>query len=496
MDRRQFCRTTVAAGVAAAYPFFPGCDRNTPTATQADTSIAAVSFTGSEIELERAAIKELGESLSGPVLLSGHPSYDSARKIWNGMHDKRPALIAQCTSTDDVVNTVTFASERSLLVAVKGGGHSFPGKSTCDGGMMIDLSLMHAVDVDVENRTARAGGGALLAHLDNATFEHNLATTTGVVSHTGVGGFTLGGGMGRTDRIFGLAIDNLLAAKVVTASGEMLTASADENPDLYWAIRGGGGNFGVATEFVYRVHPFNPTTYGGMLTYDFDQAKDVLNFYAEFSENLPDEASVEPQFFLGENGERIIAVVVCYTGDHDTGHKVMAPLREFGKPVAGELGPTSYHEMQISADGEMAHGRQYYLKSGFLRELTREAIDAMVDNYEGEHLPGIFFQHLGGASSRVAPNATAFIHRSVHSNFGIVAVWDDDALADKSIAAVRRYYAAVQPHMAGFYTNLNEDTEKKTWGNYGANYPRLVEIKNKYDPTNLFRLNANIRPTV
>jgi len=252
MDRRNFCRTAVAASVAAAIPVLPGCGKKAPVATQADMSIRGISLNGAEIELEKAAIKELGESMTGPVLLSGHPDYDGARTIWNGMHDKRPALIARCMSNEDVSNAVTFARERELLVAVRGGGHSWPGKSICDDGLMIDLSQMNTVTADAESQRARAQGGALLGQLDAATLPKGLVTTAGVVSHTGVGGFTLGGGFGRLNRKYGLAVDNLRSAEIITADGQIRHVSDEQDADLFWALRGGGGNFGVVTEFEFQ----------------------------------------------------------------------------------------------------------------------------------------------------------------------------------------------------------------------------------------------------
>jgi FAD/FMN-containing dehydrogenase len=472
----------------AAAAAFPACG------TRVSDPILAVGLDGEELSLEASAVKELGESLSGQLLLSDSEGYDAARAVWNGMIDKRPALIAVCIDVADVQNAVTFASERGLLVAVRGGGHSVPGKSVCDGGMMIDLSSMHSVDVDPENRTAVAGGGALLGHLDKATLEHSLATTTGIVSHTGVGGFTLGGGFGRTDRKFGLAIDNVLAADLVTADGQWRHVSADENADLFWAIRGGGGNFGVATSITYRLHPFDPTIYGGSVVYPFEQAKDVLLFYAEYSESLPDEANVEPVGTVSPEGNEILVVEVAYAGDHKEAERVFAPLRAFGKPVFDDIGPLSYQELQTRYDGAMRHGLLNYLKSGFLPQLTPAAIESIVENFDSEHISMIWFQHLGGQTARVAPDATAFAHRGVHSNFGIQSYWTDGAESEARIAAVRKYHAAMEPHIGGFYTNLNEDTEQKTWGNYGKNYPRLATIKAQYDPENLFRLNANIKP--
>jgi FAD/FMN-containing dehydrogenase len=487
MKRRTFCKSTVAAAVAAT---FPACSMKS-----ADP-IAAVSSSGEELSLEAAAVKELAESLGGRLLLSENEGYEAARKVWNGMIDRRPALIAVCTSAADVQNAVTFASERGLLVSVKGGGHSFPGKSVCEGGLMIDLSSMYSVEVDAENKTAVAGGGALLGHLDAATHAHNLATTTGVVSHTGVGGFSLGGGLGRVDRKFGLVIDNLISVDLVTADGQLRQVSAEENPDLFWAIRGGGGNYGVATAFKYQLHDFDPQIYGGEIFYPFEQAKDVLLYFAQFTESLPDEANVELTAGPSPEGGRFFGIQVVYAGDHAKGEKVFAPLRAFGKPLSDNIGPMAYHTMQTAGDGIMRHGLLNYLKSGYLNEVTPAAIDAIVENYEGEHAPFFWTQHLGGQVARVAPDATAFQHRSVHSNFGINAIWSDESESESRIAALRKFYAAVEPHMAGFYTNLNEDSEEKTWGNYGANYPRLAKIKGQYDPNNLFRLNANIKPEV
>jgi FAD/FMN-containing dehydrogenase len=455
--------------------------------------IPAITGAGNEVSIESAAIAELADGLDGNVFLQADDGYDAAKRIWNGMFDdKKPAMIVQCRSVEDVANAVTFASERSLLVSVKCGGHSLPGKSTSDGGMMIDLSQMHAVDVDTGAMTARADGGSLLGHLDDATMPHKLLTTTGIVSHTGAGGFTLGGGFGRTDRKMGLAIDNLLAATVVTASGDVIRASADENADLFWGLRGGGGNFGVATEFVYRLHAFNPTVYAGNLFYDVD--KDFLEFYAELHETMPDEANIEPQLRPGEDGKAIADVGVTWCGDHAAGEKALAPMLAFPGLIRGELGLRSYHDIQTGADGFLGHGKQYYLKSSFLKELTPEVIDVIVE-FANRGAVNSWFQHLGGATSRIAPDATAYAHRDVAFNFGIMYIGEDPGQKEAKVAAVREYYKAMEPHMAGFYTNLNDDSEQKTWGNYGPNYPRLVEIKNKYDPTNLFRLNANIRPS-
>lgn len=491
MKRRTFCSNSIATGVAASL-YTSGAS----AFLNVVSNVAAVTSSGDSISIEKAAVSELADSLGGSLILPDSKRYNSVRKLWNGMIDRHPAMIVLCANASDVANAVTFAAERDLLVAVKGGGHSYPGKSSCDQGLVIDLSNMRNVTIDVGARTMSAGGGALLSQLDTGAIAHNMITTTGVVSHTGVGGFTLGGGMGRVNRKHGLAVDNVLAATLVTADGQVRRVSADENPDLYWAIRGGGGNFGVATEFQYRVHPFNPNPLAGNLTYPFDQAKSVLQNLAEHFETIADECSIEPGFGVSPEGDRYMYVTVCYAGDHASGEKVIAALRSIGKPTSDEIAPMSYQALQTSADGYFAHGRQNYLKSSFIKTLTPSAIDAMVDNYEGDFLPDTWIEHLGGAVGRVDPTTTAFSHRDVVMNYGISGVWDNPAESEQRIAKIREYYAAIEPHMSGFYTNLNEDTEQKTWGNYGVNYPRLVEVKNEYDPKNLFRLNSNIKPGV
>ena len=489
MHRRTFCKSAVAAAITTG---LSACGAR-QQANSPGLSIPAISLGGEELSLESAAVEELRGSLRGRLFLQGDEGYDAAKRVWNGMFDhKQPAVVVQCASTDDVVNAVNFSRERRLLVSVKCGGHSFPGKSTSDGGLMIDLSQMHSVAVDATGMTARVAGGALLAHLDGATLPLDLVTTTGTVSHTGVGGFALGGGMGRTDRLTGLAVDNILEATVVTAAGDVVRASEDENADLLWGLRGGGGNFGVVTEFVFRLHPFNPTVYGGDLVFAADRAS--LELYAEMLATAPDEANIEPFFFPGEDGRMLNAVGVTWSGDHAAGEKALAPMLEHPGLLAGGLGPKSYQAIQTQWDGATAHGMQNYLKSGFFDALTPAIIEIIVD-YANRGGTACWFQHLGGATARVAPDATAFTHRNVAVNFGIGYTSTDPAQNEAGIAAVREFHAALEPHMAGFYANLHQDEEERFPPNYGPNYPRLVELKNRYDPANLFRLNANVRPT-
>lgn len=487
MRRRTFCKTAIAAGIAAA---IPGCGQSTNQSV-----ISAVTGSGDQIMIDGAAVSAFDQSLTGRLYMPDDEGFDSVKKIWNGMFDGRqPALIAQCESVDDVRHAVAFAAERNMLVSVRGGGHSFPGKSTCDDGLVIDLSRMNDVVVDPDARTARVAGGALLGHLDSATTEHEMITTTGIVSHTGVGGFTLGGGLGRTDRMHGLAIDNLLEATIVTAGGDVVRASEDENADLFWGIRGGGGNFGVATEFVYRLHPFNPIVYGGTLI--FERSREILNFYAEFCESAPDEANIEPTYTVSPDGSPIVAMELVYGGNHSEGEAVFAPWMNAPGHLDGELGPFPYQQIQTSLDAIAHHGLHYYLKSSFIRGLTEEIIDIMDEYLARPGGPQMWFQHLGGATARVAPDATAYWHRDAAFNVGVMYGSDDPANNEAGIAAVREFYYALEPHMTGFYTNLNDDSERNTWGNYSENYPRLSQLKAQYDPTNLFRLNANVQPAV
>ena len=489
MDRRQFCRSAVAAGVAAA--FLPGCGKETPVATQADTGITAVSLDGAEIELSRAAIRELGDALSGPVMLSGHPQYDTARMIWNGMHDKHPALIARCLSAEDVSNAVSFARDNNVLVAVRGGGHSWPGKSVCDGGLMIDLSQMNAATADADARRARVQGGALLSALDAAALGTGMITTAGVVSHTGCGGFTLGGGFGRLNRSYGLTIDNVTGARIVTADGRNRWINAEEEPDLFWAIRGGGGNFGVVTEFEYQLHPFDRNVLSGNIVWPLDQARDVLEFYAEWSAGLSDELYVGPAVArLPEVGDSVIMEVV-YNGDPAKGEKELAPLRAIGKPLVDGVKVQDYSIMQTQEDAVLAHGIRSYAKNGMVKEWSQGLVDTIIDAYD----PRVFLTNhvAGGAVKRVGETDTAFPHRNAELMLVFVTAWPDSSMDEEMISATRAQYDAIEPYMGGYYDNIEFDGAAAA-GNYGPAYERLRKVKGQYDPGNLFRLNSNIDP--
>jgi FAD/FMN-containing dehydrogenase len=490
MNRRQFCRSAVAAGVTSS--FFTACNRQ-PDAATADMSIPAVSLDGAAIELEKAAVKELGDSLAGPVILSGHPQYDAARTIWNGMHDKRPALIARCLDNDDVSQAVSFARDHNLLVAVRGGGHSWPGKSICDGGLMIDLSHMNAVTVDADARRARAGGGTLLNALDSATLQHGLVTTTGVVSHTGVGGYTLGGGFGRLNRKYGLTIDNLAGATIVTADGQVRRIGADNEPDLFWAIRGGGGNFGVVTEFEYRLHPFERKLLSGSILWPVAQARDVLEHYAEAAAGYSDEMYIGPIMArLPEVGD-VIVMDVVYNGDPARGEKELAPLRAVGEPVVDGVTVQDHMFMQTVNDAIFHHGIRSYAKNGMVKEWSQGLVDALVDSYN----PNLFLANhvAGGAVKRVGEVDTAFPHRNAEIMLVFASGWADPSQDEAMIAETRALYEAVEPYMGGYYDNIEFDRDAAT-SNYGPAYARLAKVKGQFDPANLFRLNSNIEPSV
>ncbi len=495
MHRRQFCRSALAASVAAAIPLLPGCDRKAPVATEANTSIRAISLDGAELELEKAAIRELGESLTGPVLLSGHPDYDGARTIWNGMHDRRPALIARCMNSADVSNAITFARERELLVAVRGGGHSWPGKSVCDDGIMIDLSLMNTVTADARAMRAHAQGGALLNALDTAALEHGLITTAGVVSHTGVGGFTLGGGLGRLNRKYGLAIDNLRSAEIVTADGQVRRISDEQEADLFWAIRGGGGNFGVVTEFEFELHAFERKLLSGSIVWPMAQARDILEFYGEWYQGLSDEMYVGPTMATMPDGAGIILMEVVYNGDPAIGERELEPLRKIGTPIDDGVTMQDYMVMQTQEDVAFGHGVRSYIKNGMVSEITQGLVDAMIDAYTSDPRLAMFTHTLGGAAKRVGELDTAFPHRNAETMLGVGGGWMAPADDESAIALSREWYYKLEPFMGGYYDNIDFDGTGAA-GNYGPSYERLRKIKGEFDSMNLFRLNSNIEPAV
>lgn len=489
MKRREFCRSTLAASVAAAYPFMAN-------AALAQTSVGAISLDGNEIEIEKAAIREFAEQLNGPLLTPADEQYDYARRIWNGMHDRRPALIARCANADDVRHAVSFAADRGLLLSVRGGGHSWPGKSVCDGGLMLDLATMNTVTADPDARRAYAQGGALLNALDTAALKHGLITTAGVVSHTGVGGYTLGGGFGRLNRKYGLTIDNLVSAQLVTADGQVRTVSAEQDDDLFWAIRGGGGNFGVATQFEYQLHPFSRKLLSGMIMWPIDQAREVLDFYGEWYSGLSDNLYVGPAMFTLPDGPSVVVMEVVYAGDPAAGEKELEPLRKVGKPMEDGVKIQDYMVMQTMEDGTWAHGVRSYAKNGMVREITPALVDALIESFVPDPRMAFFTHTAGGAVSRVDESATAFPHRNAETMIAVVAGWMDPAQDEEAMAKARAWFAQLQPFVGGYYDNIDFDGANSKGRNYGPAHKRLAEIKGRYDPTNQFRLNRNIQPAV
>ncbi|MGH2362091.1 MAG: FAD-binding oxidoreductase, partial [bacterium] len=402
--------------------------------------------------------------------------------------------------TGDVTHTVRFARENELLVSVRGGGHNIAGKAVCDRGLMIDLSAMRSVHVDPGKRTARVEGGAILGDLDSATQKFGLATTAGVVTHTGVGGLTLGGGVGRLARKHGLACDNLLAAEVVTAAGDVVRASASENADLFWGLRGGGGNFGVVTAFEFQLHPVGPAVLGGVVVHRLKEAKAALEFYHELSRTAPDELSADAQFYTSPERELLFSVSVCYIGPIDQGERVLQPLRRFGPPVSDEIRSVSYIELQSADDAFFPIGLCYYWKSHFLKVISADAVDVAVSSFARVPSPRsmLAFQQFGGAVSRIGQSETAFCHRDTQYDNIFVSIWNDPSESDTQMKCARQWWDAMKPFSIGgeYVNNLGEEGEERVRAAYGVNYERLVTLKNKYDPTNFFRLNANIRPSV
>jgi hypothetical protein len=499
MKRREFFQSALAAAAAATIPGQQLIAASLPYMTGISASVAALTASGEETTLEKRTVKELQDSLRGDLLLMGDAGYDNARAVWNAVIDKHPALIARCEGPTDVVNSINFASDNNLRLAVRGGGHSISGKSVCEGGLMIDMSNMNTVRVDGNARTARADGGCLEGHIDREAALFGLATTGGIVSHTGAAGLTLGGGFGRVCRKFGMACDNLIGADIVTANGTFRYASADENADLLWALKGGGGNFGVVTALEYQLYPQDPIVVAGDVVFAWADAKNVLSFYAEYGNEMPDELNMNLTLLTTQDGERRIAVEAVWSGDPKDADKSLVKLRSAGKAIADTVEPVRYTKFQTRGDNSNRHGVRQYMKSSMVNDFSSTLVNQIIEIYRPNPMAKIFFMQAGGAVSRVAPTDTAFPHRSAHCNMMRWNAWfDSETLEERAarIADVRADWAVLEPYTHGFYVNLNDDSETKTHVNYGPNYQRLVLAKNKYDPTNLLKLNANIKPTL
>ncbi|MBV8096550.1 MAG: FAD-binding oxidoreductase [Acetobacteraceae bacterium] len=494
MRRRTFCAAGFTALATATFTH-----RRVFGAGSAE--LGAVGLDGRQLTLSAADVADLRAALRGEVLTAGDTDYDDARRLWNGAFNRKPALIARCAGAADVMHAVGFASAHGVLTSVRGGGHSLSGQSVCDGGLEIDLSQMRSVHVDPARKLARAEPGVLLGQFDREAQAFGLATTAGTASDTGLAGLTLGGGMGRIGQKYGLTIDNLIGAEVVTADCKLLRASADENPDLYWAVRGGGGNFGVVTSFEYRLHEVGPMLYGGDIWFPFSGARQLLRSFVDYIASAPDELYVNVDIDVSEKDPPDVSFNVCYCGSPADGERVLAPLRRLGKPAGDKLGPATYVKLQGAADPVKPFPYGGYFKGGLARALSPALIDVVVDYVEATPFPSGFgeinFQPCSGAAGRVAPEATAFWNRHASYNMGVYALWKvpGDG-AERDTAWTRAAWEQLEPFTEGYYVNLGESDAHahRVQAAYGGNYPRLAALKKRYDPANLFRLNANIKP--
>jgi FAD/FMN-containing dehydrogenase len=471
------------------------------------TDIQSRTRDGGTVTLAAASLKKLTKGLKGTVVTEDSPDYEEVRAIWNAMIGHRPAVIVRCAVPEDVITAVNFVREHGLLASVRGGGHNIAGSALCDGGVTIDLSGMKAVTVDPAARTARVEAGALLSDLDEETQKYGLATPLGINSTTGVAGLTLGGGFGWLSRSAGLTVDNLLSVDVVTADGALLHVSETEHPDLFWAIRGGGGNHGIVTSFEFRLYPVGPEILAGLVVHPLAHAGDVYRAYRKIAAELPDEAScwsvmrkAPPLPFLPEeaHGTDVLVLAMCHTGAVEDGEKALEPLRALGTPIAEHVGPMPYTEWQSAFDPLLEPGARNYWKSHNLVEMSDGAIDVLLDHVRG--LPTaeseVFIAQLGAATARPDIGATAYPHRDANYVVNVHTRWRDPADDDRCVAWARNLYKAVAPHATGgVYVNfMPEDEGDRPIGPYGANEARLAAIKRRYDPENLFRVNRNIRP--
>ena len=499
MKRRVFVKSALATAAAVAFPAGRLFAATSAATLKSIRDIDAVTLSGGSTVIKKAVIREIAQGMTGQLLLPDSEGYEQARRGWNGMIDRRPALIMQCGSVEDITRAVNLAREYQLLTALKGGGHSASGQFVCDGGLQLDMSPMQAVTVDPANRSARVEPGVLLGGVDAATQPFGLAVPAGVVSHTGAAGLTLGGGFGKLSRKYGLTADNVRYFDIVTAAGELKRATVSENPDLYWGLRGGGGNFGVVTAFEYQLHPVGTEFLTGSNMYPLPMARDVHNFIAEFLPSAPDELQVSVTSLCLPNGKGFVSVSYFYAGDPAQGEKVAQPLVSFGKPVNSRSAVQSYVELQAATDNNVPHGQHYYQKAGFINSLEPGLIDVIVDIL-GNPKPvptNIGITQVGGAISRIDTAASAYANRGAAAQIVLGGSWPTPLPNGQEIIdTYRREWKAIDPYTDGFYTNnlAGDEEYKDIRSNFGANYARLADLKQKYDPGNLFRLNPNVVP--
>jgi hypothetical protein len=459
--------------------------------------LRVVATAGGDAVVGEDGLDAFRAGLRGPLLLSGDQGYNEARTVWNALIDHRPALIARCSGAADVVAAVQFARHHDLLVSIKGGGHGVAGKAVCDGGLMIDLSRMKSIRVDPVARTVRAEPGVLGTDLDRETQAFGLATPVGTVSTTGIAGLTLGGGQSWLGSKFGFAIDNLLSVDIVTADGILRTASPTQYEDLFWGIRGAGHNFGVVTSFEYRLHPVGPVL-GGLVIHPLSEAVNVLRFYRDFTASQPDELQTWAGILTTPDGNAVVALVPCYVGSLSEGERLLAPLRRFGSPVADTVAPIPYVAMQTLFDAALPHGRLGYWKTGLTNRIDDAVIGATVEYASKVPSPHtiIIFAELHGAYSRIGKTDTAYYHRDMQYDLIALSVWTDPTDTERNIRWTRDIFAAWEPHLApaAYVNDLGDEGEERVRSAYGDNYARLVALKAKYDPTDFFCLNQNIKP--
>ena len=447
------------------------------------------------------AVTELANTFSGQLLKPEDMEYEEARRVHNGLVDKHPALIARCSGVADVTDAVDLARKLGLAVAVRGGGHNVAGRATIDDGAMIDLSLMKGIHVNPKGRTARAQGGVTWAELNRETQLHGLAVTGGVVSSTGIAGLTLGGGLGWLMGKYGLALDNLRGVELVTAEGKIQQAGKDEEPDLFWAVRGGGGNFGVVTSFEYQLHPVGPTITGGLIAHPFDRARDLLRFFRDSTASLPDEQTIFGGLVHAPDGSgaKLAIMATCHCGSLAAGEKAMRPLKQFGSPVIDAVGPMPYCQLNVMLDAAYPKGALNYWKSSFLKQLNDDAIDTMIACFAEcpTTMGQLLLEHFHGAATRVGVTDTAFPHRADGYNLVVISEWLDPTTTEQCVAWARETYARMEPFTApARYVNYlgDDETGDPVAAAYGPNYQRLQTLKRKYDPENFFRMNQNIQP--